>query len=150
LRRDDHVVVAAATVDQRELAGVSALPAGRVEDEAVRSVPVVAHLAASGLVLADVLVAKESAVVHGVSVPHAGRWVDPQSWSLVAVAGAGTTGDGFSIRMRDQTRAALRRASEHAERLRAEPQSHPARGPERRMMRQHANTDTPPVFCPFI
>src|SRR5438477_6863875 len=58
LRRYDDVVIAVPTVDERELPGLAGLPGRRVQDEAVRAIPVVPHLAAGGLVLSDVLVAK--------------------------------------------------------------------------------------------
>src|SRR3989475_5718690 len=77
LRRHDDVVIAVPTVDQRELPGLAGLPGGRVQDEAVRAVPVVPHLAAGGLVLSDVLVTKEAVVRHAAGLPRPRRGSDP-------------------------------------------------------------------------
>src|SRR5882724_7627466 len=79
VRRYDDVVVAVPTVDERELPGLAGLPGRRVKDEAVRAVPVVPHLAAGGLVLSDVLVAKQTVVRHAARVPRPRSGGDPPS-----------------------------------------------------------------------
>src|SRR5581483_9376189 len=77
LRGDDDEPVAVPTIDERELPRASGLPAGRMQDEAVRAVPVVAYLAAGCLVLPNVLVAEEAVVWHAAYVPRARRRRDP-------------------------------------------------------------------------
>src|SRR5262249_11388518 len=70
LRGHEDVVVAVPTVDERVLPGLARLPAGRVQDEAGRPVPVVTHLAARRFVPADVLVTKEAVVWHARRLPR--------------------------------------------------------------------------------
>jgi hypothetical protein len=59
LRRDDQQIVAVATVDQRVVALLAGLAPGRGEDERLRPLPVVAHLATGLPVAADVLVTEQ-------------------------------------------------------------------------------------------
>src|SRR6476661_9829469 len=56
LRRDDQQVVPVAAVDQRVVALLTGLAPGRGEDEGLRPLPVVAHLATGLPVAADMLV----------------------------------------------------------------------------------------------
>src|SRR5262249_58521520 len=92
-RRDDDVVVAVAPVDERELPGLAGLPTRRVEDQAMRAVPVVAHRAAGRLVLSDVLVTKETAVRHGTNVPRARARGDPSRPGSTALREGGKRDD---------------------------------------------------------
>src|SRR5690606_27663141 len=65
LRRDEHEVVAVASVDERVLPDLSRLSSLPAQDQAAGAVPVVSCFPAGRFVLADVLVTEEAEVGHG-------------------------------------------------------------------------------------
>src|SRR5262249_40168186 len=63
-RCDQHVVVAVAPIDERELPRLAGLAARSVQHEAARTVPIMTDFAAGRFILAYVLVAEKTVVRH--------------------------------------------------------------------------------------
>src|SRR5262249_31365188 len=114
LRRDHDEVAPVAAVDERELPGLAGVPALRVENEAVRAVPVVTDLAARRFVRPDGLGPKEDVVRHAATVARGRRRSAPPVDRRRQTVGAVPPSIMYSLPRIEEARSEARKATSSA------------------------------------